>query len=203
VSTLQSSNLPALFDAKISELPSLERVLEYFLWQRRYCFRNALTIALRSALLAQGLSPERAEREIHGVSEEARLQKLKALNAPISNVPLTTRRGALFLWERSRNSGKEQLCIRAERALPEDDNDFLNLIASALEMYRPTNDSSRGRVHEAKATPTATNTSEPRPTTTTKAPQKHSAPTTPAKPQRTNKSGSKSNTSVFKMAGNS
>jgi signal transduction histidine kinase len=47
---LKVSGREALFEAKLSELPSSNRVLEYFFWQRRYCFRNATTIALRRAL---------------------------------------------------------------------------------------------------------------------------------------------------------
>jgi tRNA(His) guanylyltransferase len=193
VSLLQTSGLPALFDAKVSELPSTERVLEYFLWQRRYCFRNALTIALRKALLAQGLSPEQAEREIHGVSEDARIQKLQSLNAPMSNVAPTTRRGSLFVWESPKQGQREHFRIRSERTLPEDDNAFLDLISSTLQASTITKSTEK-----SLNTKQATRPQDTRPSTNSKTNlrSQERAPTRSSQPMT--KGRSKTNTSIFK-----
>lgn len=193
VSLLQTSGLPALFDAKVSELPSIDRVLEYFLWQRRYCFRNALTIALRKALLSQGLSPEQAERQIHGVSEEARLQKLHSLNAPMSQVPHTTRRGSLFVWDSSNRGNKEQFCIRTDRSLPEDDEAFLALIANTLQPSAIPK--SIEKSHNAKQ---AIASQDNRPTTTNKTNSRPQEKSPTRNPQAMTKGRSKTNTSIFK-----
>ena len=60
----KASRLTALFDAKVSELTSVENLVEYLFWQRRYCYRNATTIALRKALVQAGHTAEQAESKI-------------------------------------------------------------------------------------------------------------------------------------------
>jgi tRNA(His) guanylyltransferase len=197
VSLLQSSGLPALFDAKVSELPSAERVLEYFLWQRRYCFRNALTITLRATLLAQGLSPEQAEKEIHGVSEEARIQKLQKLNASMSTIPHTTRRGTLFSWEPLKQRGQEHFRIKAHNSLPEDDNAFLALVTATLEAHT----SKRAAREPQKQTTQQPNPKVPLSNTPT--PASSAGETKPARKDNPRKgANSKTNTFVVKLAGN-
>lgn len=131
----QFTGVNALFDAKVSELPSIERVIEYFFWQRRYCFRNASTIALRRALLASGLSKEQADAKIHGSTEEQRVALLKAQGMALETIPSTTRRGSLLSWETQHHEGREHLRVRIEMKLPDDDEAALTLI--------------RERVHEA------------------------------------------------------
>jgi tRNA(His) 5'-end guanylyltransferase len=69
---LQATGLAAMFDAKVSELPSTERLAEYLFWQRKYCYRNATTIALRKALMRGGITAEQAESKIRGATEEER-----------------------------------------------------------------------------------------------------------------------------------
>jgi tRNA(His) 5'-end guanylyltransferase len=196
VNLLQSSGFAAMFDTRLSELPSTERVLEYFLWQRRYCYRNAITIALRKALLAQGYSPEAAEKQIHGVSEHERLKRLEDLGAPITNVPASTRRGTLVYWEAFTHEGREHFRIRANNKLPEDDTEFLQMIirASGLESINPSAPSS---------TPVTAEKRKVQPARENPKQQSQPAPPPPPAKQQPKKNRVRPNVSVFKVAGNS
>jgi tRNA(His) 5'-end guanylyltransferase len=117
---LKHSGLSATFDAKLSELPSLDRVLEYLFWQRRYCFRNATTIALRTAL-----------RE-HGHSREQRIATLASLGIHLTDIPSTTRRGALHSWETLTRDGREHFKLHTFTELPDDDAQYLTLVQTRL-----------------------------------------------------------------------
>jgi tRNA(His) 5'-end guanylyltransferase len=125
----EHADLSALFDAKLSELPSRERVLEYFLWQRRCCFRNALTTSLRKALLATGLTANECEKRMHGVTEAGRLSILEELGTPLSSLPKTTTHGALFALRKRIRGPREEFTIASLASLPESDSEFLDLIA--------------------------------------------------------------------------
>jgi len=122
-----ATGLSALFDARLSELPSDERVAEYFMWQRRYCFRNAVTIALRRALTASGLSAEDVERKLHGLPEAQRVEALAQAGLSLDSIPATTRRGALFSWREITNDGRSEFSISEMTSLPEDDLEFVKL----------------------------------------------------------------------------
>lgn len=124
----EHANLPALFDGKLSELPSRERVLEYFLWQRRCCFRNALATTLRKALLATGLTPEECEKRTHGVSEAARLEILDELGCPLSGLPTATTRGSFFTLQRQVRGRREEFRISTISMIPESDSEYIELI---------------------------------------------------------------------------
>lgn len=130
---MQASGKEALFEARLSELPTVERVIEYFFWQRRYCFRNAVTIALRSALTSSGLSLEDAEKCIHGVSEQGRLAKLQEVGVPLESIAHTTRRGALFFFETLLRDGREHFRLNSNTTLPDDDEDSVRLLTHVLQ----------------------------------------------------------------------
>ena len=123
----EASGLPATFQARISELPSLSRVIDYIFWQRRVCFRNALTISLRNALRQRGASPETAEKQVHGLPEEQRIQLLESLGISLESFTSTTLRGALFWWEVDRES-TEQYTLTSATRLSDNDEDFLQLL---------------------------------------------------------------------------
>ena len=128
----QYTGVNALFDAKVSELPSIDRVIEYFFWQRRYCFRNASTIALRRALLASGFSKEQADAKIHGSTEEQRIALLASNGVALESIPSTTRRGSLLSWETLQHEGREQLRVRIEMKLPDDDDAAVTLVSQRV-----------------------------------------------------------------------
>lgn len=139
---LKGSGLAAMFDAKISELPSPEKLVEYLFWQRKYCFRNATTIALRRALRTSGLSAEQAESKIQGATEEQRAAQLTALGVPVEKIPRTTRRGSLLYWDTVVTDTTPQVKIIVDTKLPDDDDEYETLIrgriAKVLHIAPPT-----------------------------------------------------------------
>ncbi len=183
---MKASGQQALFEARLSELPTAERVVEYFFWQRRYCFRNAITIALRGSLIAQGYSAEDAEKHIHGVSEQARLSKLEQVGGGAKSIPHTTRRGALFCWETLLRDGREHFRLASHAALSDNDEEYLQFLSGVL----------------GEALGTSSSVSVPAPAAEPRLAEQLPANTDPApaeqkRPFRGNK---KTNVSVFKVA---
>ncbi len=174
---LRISGLAATFVARLSELPSTDRLIEYFLWQRRYCYRNAITIALRRALLSAGHSPSQAEQALHGVPEEQRIAHLEQLGVPLNSIPSTTLKGALFGWKSSKGSD-DHLTISSFTDLSNDDEEFIALVSRFSGFSSP---------HRAKSPPSQTPNSHSK-----VAPVSHKAPAE----QRVNR---KNNVSVFKV----
>lgn len=129
----KAAGLPALFDTKVSELTSVEKLVEYLFWQRRYCYRNATTIALRKALLQAGHSPEKAEAQLRGSTDEQRVAHLQNLGVPVETIPCTTRRGSLLYWETIHQDGRETARVVADMKLTDDDDAYEAQIRRLLE----------------------------------------------------------------------
>jgi tRNA(His) 5'-end guanylyltransferase len=121
---LKATGFAAMFDAKVSELPSPERLSEYLFWQRKYCYRNATTIALRRALIRSGLSLDQAENKIRGATEEQRIAQLKELGAPVETIPPTTRRGSLLYWNTDVVEGRSQFKVVVDTKLADNDEAY-------------------------------------------------------------------------------
>ena len=181
-----AAGLSALFDARLSELPSEERVVEYFMWQRKYCFRNALTISLRRALYATGLSTEDVERRLHGLPESARIEALAEAGVSIDSISNTTRRGALFSWREISRGDRSEFAISEMTSLPEDDLEFVNLTRQLI------------RKSSGLATTSVTQADKPIQSTSRQAPQSNS----PAL-QGAFRPTKRSNVSVVRVARNS
>ena len=142
---LKATGFAAMFDAKVSELPSPERLAEYLFWQRKYCYRNATTIALRRALTRSGLSLDQAENKMRGATEEQRISQLKELGAPVETIPPTTRRGSLLYWNTVLIEGKPQVKVVVDTKLADNDDTYeafvMERISKALHtthLNRPT-----------------------------------------------------------------
>lgn len=129
---LKATGFAAMFDAKISELPSTERLAEYLFWQRKYCYRNATTIALRRALTRSGLSAEQVESKIRGATEEQRLSQLKEIGNPVEMIPPTTRRGSLLYWGTVLVEGKPQVKVVVDTKLADDDEVYEGFITDKI-----------------------------------------------------------------------
>jgi tRNA(His) 5'-end guanylyltransferase len=129
---LQATGLAAMFDAKVSELPSTERLAEYLFWQRKYCYRNATTIALRKALIRGGLTAEQAESKMRGATEEQRVDHLKKAGSPVERIPPTTRRGSLLYWDTVEVDGSQQLKVIVNTKLPDTDEVYETFITERL-----------------------------------------------------------------------
>ena len=181
-----ASGLSALFDARLSELPSDERLTEYFMWQRRYCFRNAITIALRRTLADAGLSADDVERRLHGLPEAQRIDALAQAGVSLQSIPSTTRHGAVFSWHEVEKDGRSTFSIRETTSLPLEDEDFLNLIKQLL--------------RKGSGVSTANIITHDKKSTLLKSEDKGNSAHSPQRPFRPTK---RSNVSVVKLAQNS
>ena len=188
---LKVSGHEALFEGRLSEIPNRHRLVEYFFWQRRYCFRNATTIALRQALLAAGHSLDEAEKWIHGVPEKQRIAKLNEQGVALEQIAHTTRRGALFFWDSVMKDGREHFRIVTDAALSDDDEAFLNHLVGVL-------NSALGTEVVAASTPPEKRVanSDPEPSPSSQVQQ------TRESPSRTYRTNKKTNVTVFKMPNN-
>lgn len=129
---LKATGFAAMFDAKISELPSTERLAEYLFWQRKYCYRNATTIALRRTLTRSGLSTEQVESKIRGATEEQRVSQLKELGNPVETIPPTTRRGSLLYWDTVLVEGKPHVKVVVDTKLADNDEVYEGFITDKI-----------------------------------------------------------------------
>lgn len=197
----QHAGLTATFEAKLAELPSLDRVFEYLFWQRRYSFRNATTIALRKALLASGQSREDAEKRIHGATEEQRLALMESLGTQLSDIPSTTLLGTLLTWETLTRDGREHFKIQIHTQLPMDHAEYFQLIKGKLhkaldinerpvvvEKSKPAPQSRQPKQAKAHQTPHAHRPAEPQ-----------KAPAKPSPSVAEYKRNKKAQVSVFRM----
>lgn len=174
---LKASGFSALFDAKMSELPSEERLVEYLFWQRRYCFRNATTIALRKALVRNGHTTAQADAKIQNTTEEERLAQLVSLGAPVETIPHTTRRGSLLYWDAQQDGNTAPARVMVDTRLSDDDDAYEAYIRQRVmkalnksetksrpsypvEQTRPSPVVPKTKTHEK---PRASQTAQPRP----------------------------------------
>jgi tRNA(His) 5'-end guanylyltransferase len=193
---LKATGLAAMFDAKVSELPSSERLTEYLFWQRKYCHRNATTIALRRALAQSGLSAEQAENKIRGATEEQRASQLKGLGVPVESIPLTARRGSLLYWDTVITDGKQQVKVVINTKLPDNDDAYEDFISERI--WKAINSTPINRPEHTKTPPPAP---EKRAQVMVKAapPQTTAAPTKQTHQPRPVKRAKKAQVSVFRM----
>lgn len=89
----------AVFDCRISELPSVERVCDYFRWRNEDAHRNALNGHCYWMLRKEGKTVEAATKTLHlmSVSEKNELLWQNGIN--FNNLPLWQRRGVGLYWE--------------------------------------------------------------------------------------------------------
>jgi|LauGreDrversion4_2_1035121.scaffolds.fasta_scaffold44854_2 tRNA(His) 5'-end guanylyltransferase len=193
---LQATGFAAMFDAKVSELPSTERLAEYLFWQRKYCYRNATTIALRRALIRRGLSLDDTETKIRGATEEQRLTQLKEIGAPIETIPPITRRGSLLYWATVLVDGKPCAKVVVDTKLADNDEAYEAFITDRISkallttsVNRPTQAPVTQAASERKAQVVA------KQAPVQKSPQ---PPKQPLKPQQLKRT-KKAQVSVFRM----
>lgn len=89
----------AAFDCRISELPSAERVCDYFRWRNEDAHRNALNAHCYWMLRKEGKTVEAATKSLHkmSVAEKNELLWQKGIN--FNDLPLWQKRGVGLYWE--------------------------------------------------------------------------------------------------------
>lgn len=128
VAFLQASSMPVLFHAKLSELPSLDHVRDYFLWQKKVSTRNFCSRTFGQILAAQGRTPTEINQEIGGLTEEQFRAYGETLGVALAESAPWKRLGTAFWWERVEGDLRLFYC----QDLPEDDVLYSEFLAERL-----------------------------------------------------------------------
>jgi tRNA(His) guanylyltransferase len=89
----------ATFDCRISQLPAVEQVLDYFSWRSEDARRNALTSHCYWALRKAGKTPKEAGEELRGLSFDEKNELLAAQGIDFESLPGWQKSGIGLLWE--------------------------------------------------------------------------------------------------------
>lgn len=89
----------ACFDCRISQLPSVELVVDYFRWRYEDAHRNALNAHCYWLLRKQGKNVGEATATLKGMSVAAKNELLFQNGVNFNDLPLWQRRGVGLYWE--------------------------------------------------------------------------------------------------------
>lgn len=89
----------ATFDCRISQLPAVEQVLDYFLWRSEDARRNALSSHCYWALRKSGKTPKEAGEELKGLSFEEKNELLGHHQIDFEGLAGWQKSGIGLLWE--------------------------------------------------------------------------------------------------------
>lgn len=132
----------AAFDCRISQLPSLELVVDYFRWRNEDAHRNALSAHAYWALRKQGKSVGDATLALQGLSVADKNELLFRLGFNFNDLPAWQKRGSGLYWESFEKRGSNPVTnetvvarrrrIRRDLELPMKDeySEFLRRIVS-------------------------------------------------------------------------
>lgn len=89
----------ATFDCRISQLPNVELVVDYFRWRNEDAARNALNAYCYWTLRKQGLDMKQATSRLEGLSVSAKNELLFQHGINFNDVPNWQKRGIGLYWE--------------------------------------------------------------------------------------------------------
>ena len=87
------------FDCRISELPRIQDVIDYFRWRNEDAFRNSLNAHCYWQLRKEGKSAAEATKEIKNLSVADKNELLFHRNINFNDLPNWQKRGIGFYWE--------------------------------------------------------------------------------------------------------
>ena len=126
----KESGRPVLFHSKLSELPTTEHVLEYFLWQRKTALRNFFSRTLGILLLQQGKTADEIGAQLAGMSDEERAKLAAELGRSPDTITSYERFGGGLWW--TEPGGKLPSKLTECRELPESDEDYLSFLEERI-----------------------------------------------------------------------
>jgi tRNA(His) guanylyltransferase len=89
----------ACFDCRISQLPTIDLVVDYFRWRNEDAHRNALNAHCYWCLRRDGLSVEKATTSLEGVSVAEKNELLFQHGINFNDLPSWQKRGIGVYWE--------------------------------------------------------------------------------------------------------
>ena len=89
----------ASFDCRISELPTVDLVIDYFRWRNEDAHRNALNAHCYWALRGAGHDVAQATKSLEGLSVAEKNELLFQLGINFDSLPLWQKRGSGLYWE--------------------------------------------------------------------------------------------------------
>lgn len=89
---------PACFDCRISQLPNLDLVLDYFRWRSEDAGRNALNAHCYWRLRGEGISAQAAQTQLAGLSIAAKNEFLFARGLNFNDLPNWQKAGVGLYW---------------------------------------------------------------------------------------------------------
>ena len=90
---------PATFDCRISQLPNLELVVDYFRWRNEDAARNALNSWCYWTLRKQGQAKQEATKSLLGLSVGQKNELLFQYGINFNDLPNWQKRGVGLSWE--------------------------------------------------------------------------------------------------------
>jgi tRNA(His) guanylyltransferase len=95
----------ATFDCRISQLPGVELVVDYFRWRNEDAARNALNAYCYWTLRKQRMTEQAATARLEGLSVSAKNELLFRSGINFNEVPKWQKRGVGLYWETYDKSG--------------------------------------------------------------------------------------------------
>jgi tRNA(His) guanylyltransferase len=99
----------ACFDCRISQLPTREQVIDYFLWRQEDAHRNALNAHCYWLLRRQGQNAQQATRALVGMSVSSKNELLFSHDINFNELPNWQKRGSGLYWELYSKAGENPL----------------------------------------------------------------------------------------------
>lgn len=90
---------PACFDCRVSQLPSSERVVDYFRWRNEDAARNALSSWCYWTLRQDGQNEQQATKRLLGQSKSEKNELLFQYGINFNDIPNWQKRGVGLYWE--------------------------------------------------------------------------------------------------------
>lgn len=129
----QSTRVRGAFDCRLSELPTVQRVVDYFRWRGSDSLRNSLSSYCFWTLVNEdGQSKRMAASMLNGLNDKKKKEILKAQGVDFDSVPRWQKYGVAMyykpLMKRAVNLATEEECnvnrreLVVDRELPEGDD---------------------------------------------------------------------------------